>query len=139
MSSFSEAVRNSAKELRGLKAKLTDAYQGTLNDIGESLVYYTPFDTGLASSNWNAKTPSGTKVPERPVVEGIKGEASITAIYYQTNDVEPGGYVTFYNPVDYIDDLERGTSRQAPGGMVIPTKSRVTDLWLSNLRKQKII
>lgn len=138
MISLAQGALNAARELLGIKKGIEDAYVHTIRDIGESLVFYTPFRTGLASSNWNV-SGNGNTSPERPVVEGIKGESSIQAIAAQSLGLKLGVTATFSNPVHYIDDLERGTSRQARGGMVTPTISRVNDLWLLNLEKQKII
>lgn len=135
---FAAAISGVVKELKGVRDNLTLSYQNTLYDIGSTLVYYTPIKTGLASSNWNV-TPKGKAGDIRQPVRGEKGLASLTAISYQVQGIDAGEQATFYNPVEYIGDLEGGSSRQAPAGMVTPTISNVEDIWIKNLKKQKLI
>lgn len=135
---FSTAINGVVKELKGVRDNLTLSYQNTLYDIGSTLVYYTPIKTGLASSNWNV-TSGGKAGNLREPVRGEKGTASLTAISYQVQGIDAGEKALFYNPVEYIDDLEDGYSRQAPAGMVTPTLANVEDIWISNLKKQKLI
>lgn len=134
---FSAAIAGVVKELKGVRDNLTLSYQTTLYDIGKTLVYYTPIKTGLASSNWNV-TPQGKAGNIRQPVKGEKGLSSLTAISYQVKGINAGERSTFYNPVHYIEDLEGGTSRQAPAGMVTPTMTHVQDLWIKNLKKHKL-
>ena len=137
-SSIGDAARKSIASLKETRQGLTSAYQDTVYDIGESLVFFTPLKTGLASSNWGVSN-SGSKSVERDVVSGTKGKASLDAILSAIPSLDFSKVTIFNNPVDYIDDLERGTSPQARAGMITPTKARITDLWLKNLKKHKVI
>jgi len=135
--SLTQAVEEFTEELKEVKSNLDLCYEATLYDVGKTLVYYTPIRTGLASSNWNV-TDSGSRSSERTPIEGTKGAASLTAISNQVKVVEMGKDVTFYNPVKYIVDLDKGTSRQAPSGMIVPTVPHIQTLWEQNLTKFKI-
>ncbi len=134
--SLAAAANNAAKALKEVKIDLTHCYKETLYDIGDALVFYTPLKTGLASSNWNVG--KGRISTVRNPKEGLKGTASLEAIESQIEVFNLGDTALFSNPVDYIDDLENGTSRQAPAGMITPTKARIDDIWLSNLRKYNL-
>lgn len=136
--SLTQGIEGSLKELRRVKANLTLSFQDTLMDVGESLIFYTPLKTGLASSNWNM-TDSTTVSSQRQPEGGTKGAAAISAMQSQVTSIDIGGITTFYNPVDYIDDLERGTSTQAPAGMITPTKVDIQSQWLRNLYKYNLI
>lgn len=138
MASLSEAIRDSIKELKRVKENLTLAYGATLYDIGGSLVWYTPLKTGLASSNWNV-TNSDRSESVREPTGYEKGKAALDAMEGQIKQLKMGSEIIYYNPVEYIGDLEDGTSRQAPSGMITPTKMRVNGLWVQNLEYFKVI
>lgn len=142
--SLSAAIKATVSELKMVKQDLIISYQTTLYEIGELLVYYTPIDTGLASSNWNVSSGQRTEAEREPSDEGQKGALSLEAISYQVKDLYKEPLALFYNPVDYIDeldsgDLDNGGSRQAPAGMTIPTVRHVENIWMDNLQKVGII
>lgn len=138
MSNLATAIGKMVSELKVMRENLITSYQSTLYDIGSSLVFYTPIKTGLASSNWNV-TNGPRSASEREPMKGIKGESSRQAISYQVQGIDVGDTATFYNPIEYIDDLEAGSSRQAPAGMVTPTMTHIENHWIKNLRKNKLI
>ena len=139
MTSLAEAAKAAAASLTKMKKDLELSYQDTIVDIGGSLIFFTPIKTGLASSNWMVSN-SGALGAERTVVEGEKGLASLRGIQSEVVNLELGKVAIFGNPVDYIDDLEGGSSQmQAPAGMVTPTVPRINRLWLTNLEKYKLI
>lgn len=90
-----------------------------------ALAEFTPMDTGKASSNWlvgvnsprteqiEAHSP-GTSRSTRP--QNIRATIDSAKVILDT--VAPGDQVHVSNNTDYIKDLERGTSGQAPTGMV---------------------
>ena len=136
--SLGQAAKAAIAELKRTKANLVLAYQATLYDIGKTLVFYTPIDTGLASSNWNVSNKGRISTIREPV-EGDKGTAALEAMAIQVKDLQPGTAATFNNPVDYTPDLEDGFSRQAPAGMITPTKPLIDAMWLNNLRQYNLI
>ena len=138
MASLSEAIRGSIKELKRVKENLALAHEATLYDIGGYLVWYTPLKTGLASSNWNVTNSDRSESVREP--NGYeKGQAALDAMQGQIKQLKMGSEIIYYNPVDYIGDLEDGTSRQAPIGMIEPTKMRINGLWVQNLKYFKVI
>jgi hypothetical protein len=138
MASLEESIRDSITELKRVKENLTLAWESTLYDIGGELVHFTPIDTGLASSNWNV-TNSDRSEPVREPYGFEKGKASLDVIQGQIKQLNLGSDVIYYNPVDYIDDLEGGSSRQAAGGIIKPAELRINGLWVQNLEYFKII
>ena len=53
MAGLADAIMQSVSALKGIQKGLDAAYQDTLLDVGTSLVFFTPIDTGAAASNWN--------------------------------------------------------------------------------------
>lgn len=138
MASLAKALKKKAEEIKRVSEKLTLSYKDTLVDVGESLAFFTPIKTGLASSNWNVTNSSRVSTIRQPS-SGRKGAASISAIKDQVQTIDVGDTAIFHNPVEYIGDLEDGYSKQAPAGMITPTRPRVQKLWIANLRKYDLI
>jgi hypothetical protein len=113
-----------------------------LYDIGSTLVYYTPIDTGLASSNWNVSSGNWEE-QERESLGWIKGAHFLSDISKQVKGLEYEPLALFYNPVEYIGDLNGDygspTSRQAPAGMTIPTLAQIDSIWNRNLKEFGVI
>lgn len=136
--SLAAAALDAVAALKETRDNLAISYRDTIYSIGESLVFFTPLKTGLASSNWGVSN-TGSKSVEREVQDGVKGKASLEAFSKMIPLLDFSKVAIFNNPVEYIDELEKGTSPQSRAGMVTPTKARVSDLWLANLRKNKVI
>ncbi len=82
----------------------------------EMIVKKTPVDTGRARGNWNVSVDS--------IDRSVNEEATVP----QTMNVKKGDgmkpiFIT--NSLDYIHDLEDGTSTQAPRGMVAITVNEI--------------
>lgn len=97
------------------KLELTKAivYQRVTMELWNGITTRTPVDTGRARSSWNLGIgkPNGS-VPQKgfalslpPNTSAITGEE---VVYITSN-------------LDYIEPLENGHSKQAPGGMVLLT------------------
>ena len=134
MAGLADSIMKSVSALKGIQKGLDAAYQDTLLDIGISLVFFTPLDTGAASSNWNVGQTASYSEPRVPT-GGNKGDASISAITNQVKIIKAGSNSVFFNNVDYIDELEAGKSQQARAGMLAPTKARINGFWINNLKK----
>lgn len=135
MTGLADAVTKSVSALKGIQRGLDAAYQDTLVDVGLSLIFFTPIDTGAARSNWNVGLTTSYGKPTEP----LGGNGPIHAIQGQVTTIKAGSNSVFYNNVDYIDELEAGKSPQAQAGMVTPTKVRVNGFWIKNLKKYRII
>lgn len=122
-----------------LKAFSKDARkkaQEGLNKLTAQLAYgvfdRTPVRTGRARSNWIASIG-------QPVVQGIiepvlgQPWINITKSREKVQTVLPrnklGSMFWLSNNVDYIFQLEHGSSNQAPYGMVTFTLNEVTEKW----------
>lgn len=143
--SLTEAIKATVRELEMIKQDLIISYQVTLYDIGKLLVFHTPIDTGLASSNWNVSSGERTEPERQPTESDVKGESSLMAMSYQVKDLYKYPEALFYNPVEYIDILDAGYkgqgvgSRQAPAGMTSPTLTQIDKIWMKNLKENGLI
>ena len=76
----------------------------------------TPVDTGRARANWTVSVNS--------IARTVRLDAtSPNAISIKKGDGVNPIYIT--NSLDYIHDLENGTSKQAPNGMVAITINEI--------------
>ena len=107
--------------------KMADYFNGSFEkiirkaciDLYRRIVERTPVDTGRAKASWQLATYHDDY--ERP-----DGEYSASDIQGFINeqidglqiDIHEGGIVVIYNNLEYIEQLENGTSQQAPEGMV---------------------
>lgn len=93
--------------------------------IFDDLVTNTPVDTSAAMSNWQVSLVSATSSVIAPYFPGIYGstynasrsatlEAGLTTI--QTK--QPGISLHIVNNIDYIIDLNNGSSSQTPANFV---------------------
>ena len=102
--------------------------QKEISDIRKDLVVevvtqesrMTPIDTGLSSSNWFAARSVSSKTFSAP---GVGSAGPLTAqqrikrtVASFSDNLKAPIYVL--NNVDYIEDLNTGTSNQAPAGFV---------------------
>lgn len=93
--------------------------------IGNDVVDHTPVDTSEAESNWQANLNAAPAFALPPIYEGEQGstaEASARAakahIARTLKDKLPGEKVYLSNLAEHIVDLNNGTSKQEPAGMV---------------------
>jgi len=85
-------------------------------EVGARLVPATPVDTGLARGNWRP----GLNVPPSAAVTitDPTGAATIARITAVAKLYRPGNTFFLQNNLDYIEDLNRGKSRQAAAGFI---------------------
>jgi hypothetical protein len=89
------------------------------------LTAFTPVDTSNALSNWQVGLGAPVDDTRRPYFWGTRGStahtsamATIAAAKAVLSGKKPGEVIFISNSVDYIMDLERGTSEQAPNGFM---------------------
>ena len=95
---------------------ITELMRDVIEDIGDTLVPATPYLTGYARGNWRPtlNIPSSTPVAILdPTGEATKARIANVAVFYQLGDT-----VYIRNNIDYIADLNRGSSPQAPADFV---------------------
>lgn len=88
-------------------------------DLLRSVVKKTPVDTGRARGNWQL----GINVIPRGETFGASGAAGapLALASEKSGDIKAGDSVFIVNSVPYIFMLEKGSSKQAPMGMVEAT------------------
>lgn len=103
-------------------SKLADKVAET---ILVDLVIVTPVDTSNALSNWQIGLGRAVPAPIPPWFPGSLGsteaQSENAAIFegnYRLRLKKPGQPIYISNLVDYIVDLNRGSSMQAPSGFV---------------------
>lgn len=84
----------------------------------------TPVDTGAAISNWQVginASPSGVLPPHVPGKFRSTALENLSATIQAGTSIidlsKPGDVLHIVNNIDYIGDLDDGTSSQAPSGM----------------------
>lgn len=94
----------------------------------QAVVSGTPVDTGRARSNWLVEigsTPAGTRAPYVPGEAGSTGAANTQAALdhaqdtvrgYRGSEHSPEIHIT--NNLPYIEELNQGSSKQAPENFV---------------------
>ncbi len=84
--------------------------------INQAVVLATPVDTGRARANWQASI--GTPITEPTDDEDISGNSTISGNNGVISRRASGQTVFISNNVDYIGDLNDGSSSQAPANFV---------------------
>lgn len=99
--------------------------QNVTLEIAKDVIDHTPVDTTNAASNWQGSNnikPSFELPPIYPGERGSTAPQSRKAAYEHVaravKDKEAGEVIYLSNLAPYIEDLNRGTSKQEPAGMV---------------------
>lgn len=104
-------------------------------ELFSGIIRATPVDTGRARGNWQASVGA-------PVAGELEREdkAGSAAIADAEKNTPPGaGQMTYLaNNLPYIEDLERGSSTQAPEGMVRKNVDRVQKMVDIAARKNRV-
>lgn len=92
-------------------------FRGTILQISNTIIRKTPVDKGRARGNWQSSIskPKGNVIDRK----GASGAISEVADTAQTMKVGQVYYLS--NNIPYITELEKGTSKQAPVGMLAVT------------------
>lgn len=126
-----------SKDIRSFAAKATKAHNeitrtATL-DLFSGVIKDTPVDTGRARGNWQTTVGS-------PAAGELERDGAGPALAEVQQKTPPGaGQVTLLtNNLPYIEALERGSSTQAPEGMVRKNVDRVQSIVDAAIRKNKV-
>ena len=112
---------------------LNQGIRATLFEVSTAIIKDTPADTGRARGNWQASVGRGaTGVVS--VVDRRSGEAKAIADVDQTVRVAVGDLYYLTNNLPYIERLEYGWSKQAPGGMVRKNLQNFNRLLVKNIK-----
>jgi hypothetical protein len=107
-----------------LRSKHNRLMRALVLETTSRLVRRTPVDTGRARGGWQVTTgaPSAQAI-ERLDTAGAAPIAEAVAV-----PIVPGGTTYIVNNVVYINELEHGSSKQAPLGMVAITAAEIQPL-----------
>lgn len=100
------------------------------------IILRTPVDTGRARANWGVKV--GSPVTYQIESEDKSGSATLSAASDGTLSWDCEGSIFLTNNLPYIGQLEYGSSKQAPSGMVRITMEEMT-AWISQNAKKATI
>lgn len=123
MPSMAEFAR-SAKRLSVRITKNVDAgWRATALVVDQTVVTATPVDTGRARSNWrvDTKPSTGQVEPYAPGEAGSTASANTAAAIAQGRQAVQravGDELYISNNLDYIGELNAGSSAQAPANFV---------------------
>lgn len=117
--SFGSDMRGATKRIEDAHNKITraatlDFFSGTIKD--------TPVDTGRARGNWQTAVGSA---PQTVIERDDKGGTAAIAEVEAKTPAGAGQETFMANNLPYIEDLENGSSQQAPSGMVRRNLARV--------------
>ena len=97
-------------------------------DLYRRIVERTPVDTGRAKASWSISTVHADDVQHDP--DGFSYNEIATIVNNNVSDFSVSVHdnqVVIYNNLEYISELENGTSDQAPTGMVAISLSEFTE------------
>ena len=112
---------------------LNQGIRATLFEVSAAIIKDTPADTGRARGNWQASVGRGA-TGEVSVGSVRSGEAKAIADVNQTVSVAVGDLYYLTNNLPYIERLEYGWSKQAPGGMVRKNMQNFNRLLVKNIK-----
>ena len=106
----------------GTEKKIERTVRAVKLELFRSVILDTPVDTGRARGNWQATLNS-------PATEEIENESMSVALAGVAANLGKVNDVSFLaNNLPYIEELEDGSSKQAPAGMVRRNMARVQRL-----------
>ena len=106
----------------GTEKKVERTVRAVKLELFRSVILDTPVDTGRARGNWQATLNS-------PATEEIENESMSVALAGVAANLGKINDVSFLaNNLPYIEELEDGSSKQAPAGMVRRNMARVQRL-----------
>ena len=110
---------------KGYEKRASDLAVKVASELLNNLLWRTPVDTSTALSNWQVSfdAPLGSFIQAYvPGYLGYTAAASITEANSVGNAVlarkKPGQAIYISNNTPYIRDLENGSSKQAPQGIL---------------------
>lgn len=109
-----------SREIAEMSDNVDRVWKFSVAEAFSRTVYRTPVKTGYARNGWLYGEDVTDRIGDTP----LRMNASMVP--------KAGGQVFLYNNVDYIQYLEKGTSAQAPHGMVSVTVNEWDTIVRSN-------
>lgn len=130
--SFSDDIRRFTTKTVEAHNKITRT--ATL-ELFSGVIKATPVDTGRARGNWQTAVGS----PAQAETERLDKSGGEAIAEVEAKTPEGAGQVTYLsNNLPYIEELENGSSTQAPEGMVRKNMDRVQRMVETAIRKNKV-
>lgn len=114
-----------SKLLKEIRKETFERTKGAALASAKALILATPVDTSNALSNWRVSAGFPKTKEIEPYVRGKKGstwlQSTAEAIRESIKALEKakvGQQIYITNNVEYIDDLNSGSSDQAPAGWI---------------------
>lgn len=119
MANFEDVINQWVEETQ---VKIDDILQDIVILIGKNVITLSPVDTGLFKGNWQLSIDSGSS----GVIDRLdpSGSAALAELSSKANMFTAGQIAYIQNHLDYGYDLEYGSSKQAPDGVVRVTEAR---------------
>jgi hypothetical protein len=121
MVSFEDQI---ARFIEETNVKIDETLQTIVLKIGRNLVTLSPVDTGRFKGNWQLSIGTGSN--SSLTREDKEGSATLSEIATKVNAFSAGQIAYLQNHVLYGYDLEYGSSKQAPDGVVRITEAIFT-------------
>ena len=122
-SSFKKQINLAIEEFQEIN---DNNLKGAINEAFLNVVLKTPVDKGAAKGSWFC-----SYIGNGGEDSGGGPQDSITRIQIETEKFKAGNKLLLYSNLFYIEELEDGSSEQAPNGMVKTTVAK----WPSILRR----
>jgi serine protease inhibitor len=106
------------------ESRIDETLQTIVLKIGETVVTLSPVDTGRFKGNWQLGIDQTTS--ESLIRYDQEGFATLSEMAQKVNSFTAGQIAYIQNHVLYGYDLEYGSSKQAPDGVVRITAQRFT-------------
>jgi hypothetical protein len=110
-----------------LKDKADRLVRGVALESLGRLIRRTPVDTGRARGNWNVAIGSTDPTHDMEFLDP-QGTAALQGGQQVIGEFRAGERLFLTNSVPYVEELERGHSKQAPQGMVAVTAAEMRPL-----------
>lgn len=121
-----------ATKKKGLRRALNTALQQTALDAVSRMIDRTPVDTGAARAHWFAQGSLDGPFDKSKTDKG--GSATKARAKSSLKSVRIGDRVYLVNTAPYFIFLERGSSDQAPQGIIAITLAEMGLRWRRNLK-----
>lgn len=119
MANFEDVINQWVEETQ---VKIDDILQDIVILIGKNVITLSPVDTGLFKGNWQLSIDGGSS----GVIDRLdpSGSVALSELSSKANTFTAGQIAYIQNHLDYGYDLEYGSSKQAPDGVVRVTEAR---------------
>ena len=118
MADLRQFSRNIKRRARAIEVNANIGVARVMIAVAQTVVLATPVDTGRARANWIASLGSPVRLPTND--EDPSGQETIAVATAVAKARKAGSGIPIFlaNNVDYIAELNRGSSAQAPAGFV---------------------